>query len=806
MVLMRRWYILHIFSLPKFFSGIIMRVGVCRNYSLILIMSYLIPKHLPPSQVTYQNIIDLITIDGSFVGLPGLNINESGQSRKYPRVSYVVPSGIKEAISFLMISTQATAIPLSDSMTREELRQSFEESSAFIIVDPSEVFENSTNGKKFHSRLCEEISSVNSINKLTPSRQSVVHVYKVCMSIKSAQLSAAWWIGKECGNGNATDFFTSYNFSKVDRPSTPQIPCTNADDIAVSLRTSGTTSTKLTKLVQIRSGSLVAVAKILGRSLGLQNLDVGVNAMPLHHIGGLLGNILTPISVGARVIVLPAFDAEQICHILRHGFDLGDHIVPDILALDSSLDLVQNHLMPTWYHAAPSMHAAILKAMEGKLHEEMSNHRLRLIRCAAAPLSEDIAQSLVKVFGLSSSSNTTENVNLKNGFRLVNSYGMTELMPIAQCPRNLASPFVYPGAAITVGLPCSGSVMIYNPSRNDMYSVADGPGEICLLSEFAFIDYLGMEMHGSPFFLSRTGEEVFRTGDLGYLDGEGYLYITGRLKDMIKRGGVQINPLQLEDDIRQAFGEDYFNENISTLMALGIPHPILGEAIAVYLTLSRTSKIIISEDQNEWRLMISKKLANIGSAHATLIDTCFILKNDEARTLEYTFTKKLKRSASRDIILSKTTNRTKSNGNEFQEPKQIEKNSSTIPSRPTLTPALSGVSFFLALGVMWNHLFSDDESADRTRIWFHHESQFFWLGGFFMAYNRHFHVVKKEELSSFYQRMYMSLHPLYLVSLILVCVNFIIFCNPNVYNQNHVHVQGEESTCVPPVKLLGVES
>ncbi|KAI1878253.1 uncharacterized protein JN550_000435 [Neoarthrinium moseri] len=309
------------------------------------------------------------------------------------------------------------------------------------------------------------------------------------------------------------------------KPSTPR-------DTAIQLFTSGTSGNK--KLVPISIGAVLSGAQMVIKSWGLTADETCLNMMPLHHVGGLLRNVFAPIFAGGSTICCPAFD-------------------PGLF-----WDLVDQEL-PTWYYASPTMHSLILS--EG-LHRQfdMKKSRIRLICNAAGGLLPALACQLRDTFNCT----------------VLPSYGMTECMPISTPPLN------------------------YKLDREGTSGISVGP-ELCILDgagKAAFPNIIGhISVRGSPVFegylrpdgtldkSSFTEEGWFDTGDLGYMDTDGYLYITGRSKEVINRGGEIISPFEVENAIISAAGDpdSPIYGRVTQALAFGLSHDVLQEVVGIVL-------------------------------------------------------------------------------------------------------------------------------------------------------------------------------------------------------------------------------
>ncbi|KAI7490736.1 acetyl-CoA synthetase-like protein [Hortaea werneckii] len=308
-----------------------------------------------------------------------------------------------------------------------------------------------------------------------------------------------------------------------------------AEDTGIMLFTSGTSGTK--KLVPLHIHSMVCGIAMVIDSWGLSPSMRCLNQMPLNHVGGLIRNLFAPIMSGGSVICCSAFDANQFW------------------------DCVED-FAPTWYYASPSMHQCILEtALERP--QTVQKSQIRLVCNAAGGLLPSLACRLRDTF----STETTHCTVLP-------SYGMTECMPISTPPLDYC--LDRPGTSgISVGPELA--VMDGNGGR-----VTHGVvGRIGVRGAPMFEGYLQANNHVDVSCFTDDG--WFDTGDMGFLDCDGYLYITGRSKEVINRGGELISPFEVEEAVVSAAsiqGSVSFGR-ISKALAFSVAHDVLQEVVGV---------------------------------------------------------------------------------------------------------------------------------------------------------------------------------------------------------------------------------
>ncbi|KAJ3243572.1 hypothetical protein HDU78_000332 [Chytriomyces hyalinus] len=304
---------------------------------------------------------------------------------------------------------------------------------------------------------------------------------------------------------------------------------TDPEDTVMILRTSGTSGNKKTVPYTLRT--LIVGAKCVAESWGLSPQDVNLNMMPLYHVGGIVRNLLAPILSGGTVIVTPGFDAVAFWEIL------------------------QNH-SPTWYYAVPTMHMAILEEgaevmKKGHRLGEGLRTSIRMIANAGGGLPHSLAVQLRTVF---------------QGSTVLPSYGMTECMPIATPP--LHYKLEKPG---TSGVSVGPEIAIMD-GNNSILS-AGLFGRIMVRGKPVFGGYENDDEANAKAF---TADGFFDTGDMGYLDEDGYLFITGRSKEVINRGGEIISPVEIEDAVLS-------HPRVLNAIAFSVPHTVLQETVGIVI-------------------------------------------------------------------------------------------------------------------------------------------------------------------------------------------------------------------------------
>jgi acyl-CoA synthetase (AMP-forming)/AMP-acid ligase II len=318
-----------------------------------------------------------------------------------------------------------------------------------------------------------------------------------------------------------------------------------ADDIALVLHTSGTTSRP--KIVPLAQRNVCASARHITETLSLTPGDACLNIMPLFHIHGLIAAVLSSLAAGGSVVCSPGFNA---------------------LRFFAWLDEVK----PSWYTAVPTMHQTILARAERNA-EIIARAKLRLIRSSSASLPPQVMTELEKVFGAP----------------VIESYGMTE------AAHQMASNPLPPRARKpgSVGIAAGPEVAIMDQEGNILPNGA--LGEIVIRGPNVTQGYEANPAANASAFSNGW----FRTGDQGTLDEEGYLRITGRLKELINRGGEKVSPLEVDETIMD-------HPAVAQVVTFAMPHDKLGEEVAAAVVLREGQ----SATEREIRDFAAKKLAD----------------------------------------------------------------------------------------------------------------------------------------------------------------------------------------------------
>jgi acyl-CoA synthetase (AMP-forming)/AMP-acid ligase II/acyl carrier protein len=289
------------------------------------------------------------------------------------------------------------------------------------------------------------------------------------------------------------------------------------EDIALILLTSG--STACPKLVPLKQRHLLAYARVAKAHFALDHRDRNLHTMPMFHGQGLKSALTVPILAGCGVICPSDFD------------------VPSFFANMAEL-------RPTWYSASYTIQQAILNRIHD-YHRVASEAKLRFIVSGAGRIDAKVVRGLEVAFGAP----------------VIERYSMSEtgLLACGALPPGIRK-------AGAIGKPVLNEIRIMG--EDGAFLPSDKEGEVVTRGPGVFEGYLDEPEINAATFIAGW----FRTGDLGRVDEDGYLTITGRIKELINRGGEKIAPAEVERTIAE-------HPAVAAVCVFGIPHPTLGEEV-----------------------------------------------------------------------------------------------------------------------------------------------------------------------------------------------------------------------------------
>jgi oxalate---CoA ligase len=320
------------------------------------------------------------------------------------------------------------------------------------------------------------------------------------------------WTASRNATGEVQVSGPGFSSSKKDASDTPLL-----DDIALLTHTSGTTGRP--KTVPLTHGNVMASVRNISAHYRLSPADTGLVVMPMFHGHGMIGATLSALAAGARLILPDRFSA--------HAF----------------WPLVKAHAV-TWYSAVPTIHQILLAraASDGA----PSRSGFRLVRSCSSALAPATLKQLEDRFGAP----------------VVEAYAMTETSH--QVTSNPLPPGVRKSGSVGPGTNVDVAIM----DADGALLQVGNEGEVVVRGETVMHGYLRSPEANKAAFTNGW----FRTGDLGVLDRDGYLRLTGRIKELINRGGEKISPTEVDDVLLS-------NPAVAEAAAFGVPDPIYGEEI-----------------------------------------------------------------------------------------------------------------------------------------------------------------------------------------------------------------------------------
>ena len=292
-----------------------------------------------------------------------------------------------------------------------------------------------------------------------------------------------------------------------------------ASDFALVIYTSGTTGKP--KGVLLDHANLEAMSASVIDTFALTPADRSLLVLPLFHVNGLIISVLSVLRSGGSVIIAPRFSA------------------------DTFWDLVETH-RPTFFSAVPTIYAVL----DAKTDRQVDTSSLRFVICGAAPMPAELISRFEEQFKVS----------------LVEGYGLSE-----GSVASTVNPVAGPRKPGTVGRAMPGQEVAIVSAAGEPQPQGEA-GEVVIRGANVMRGYLGKP--------EETGKVVrdgwLHTGDVGYLDRDGYLVLVDRIKDMIIRGGENIYPKEIETTL-------YQHPAVLEAAVVGRPDPVYGEVPVAFV-------------------------------------------------------------------------------------------------------------------------------------------------------------------------------------------------------------------------------
>jgi len=344
-----------------------------------------------------------------------------------------------------------------------------------------------------------------------------------------AAIAECYWDGKEV-------VLDVKDKGKLAKKGSQKLENAQADDIALVLHTSGTTGRP--KAVPLTHRNLTRTMKNIQATYELSPADRTLLVMPLFHVHGLLAGFLAPLASGGSVIVPLRFSASEFWR------DFITH-------------------KANWYTAVPTIHQILLKSPPPN-----PKPNIRFIRSCSSPLSPKTFHELEKTFDAP----------------VLEAYAMTEA-----AHQMTSNPLPHKGKRQpgSVGIGQGVEVRILDQDGNEVPQGKEA--EICVRGENVTKGYLNNpEANKSSF----TTDGFFRTGDQGKKDEDGYVIITGRIKELINKGGEKISPIELDNVIAQ-------HPSVAEAVSFAIEDEMYGQDVGVAVVL-KDEKQLSADDLRKW--------------------------------------------------------------------------------------------------------------------------------------------------------------------------------------------------------------
>lgn len=313
------------------------------------------------------------------------------------------------------------------------------------------------------------------------------------------------------------------------------VPFNFEDDLALLQYTGGTTG--FPKGVMLTHKNLLANTKMcdmwMYKCVNGQESILGI--LPFFHVYGMTTVLILSVMTKNKMILMPKFDAED------------------------TLKTIDKH-KPTLFPGAPTMYIGLLN------HPDIEKYNLSSIRAClsgSASLPVEIQEKFEEI----------------TGGKLVEGYGLTETSPVTHAN------FIWDDRIVgSIGVPWpSTDAVILRSGENEILPIGE-IGEIAIKGPQVMKGYWNRPEDTAATFM----DGWFLTGDLGYMDENGYFYVVDRKKDMIIAGGFNIYPREVEEVL-------YEHEAIQECVVAGIPDPYRGETVKAYIVLKEGASVTEKE-------------------------------------------------------------------------------------------------------------------------------------------------------------------------------------------------------------------
>eukprot|EP00931_Biecheleriopsis_adriatica_P005040 TRINITY_DN106608_c0_g1_i1.p1 TRINITY_DN106608_c0_g1~~TRINITY_DN106608_c0_g1_i1.p1 ORF type:complete len:784 (+),score=98.32 TRINITY_DN106608_c0_g1_i1:2-2353(+) len=339
---------------------------------------------------------------------------------------------------------------------------------------------------------------------------------------------------------------------------------------------------------------------------------------------------------------------------------------------------------------------------------------------------------------------------------------MSEQMPITGSPVDVGA-----GCWDTVGMPLCRSIALVDSSSLRPVNFGDA-GEVCICGPSVMTEYRRNSQANLASFLYVGGQRFFRTGDIGRFTELGYLQLVGRSKELIKHGGEQVAPPEVEAVLAK-------HDDVKKAVVFAVPSQTWGEdvAAAIVLTSVGAERLAAGGKAEEAREIASLRAMVVAELGAPKAPTAWKFLED--KDLPKTSTGKYIRLGLAEILGMDQV---------------VEPIRDFMPRPPSISASHAGLRYIMGVGVMFNHICSTapEEYSNgptfgefKQSTFYFPATLFFVLGGFTLSASLSARPVTS--LKRFYMARYATLYPQYLLALLLAFLNLVIACGPDKYRE-----------------------
>ncbi len=286
-----------------------------------------------------------------------------------------------------------------------------------------------------------------------------------------------------------------------------------------------------------RLAAMVENATALCRFVGLGEEHRFCNVLPMAYMAGFYNLLLLPYFSGGSVVIDRTFNAES--------------------AIDFWSGPAKWEVNALWL--VPSMCSILLSLDRGKVGERFCREQVERALVGTAALPAQVRRRFEERYGVS----------------LLEGYGLSETLFVA------TQSALRPSAAGSVGYAVPGVRLWARNLDSGEVEPAGGEGELTVAGSNVMVGYYNPETKAPE---ARAAEEPFASGDLGYVTAEGEVFITGRKKDLIIRGGINVSPRAVESVLME-------HPEVQEAAVVGVPHAVHGEEIVAVVRLAKGQRM-----------------------------------------------------------------------------------------------------------------------------------------------------------------------------------------------------------------------